>query len=153
MQFNTLHFLYDQQLKIVRQLTAFNNCAIIIFTGYDEFHNIILLYFASLPDDLQQRLNKLEENSQVMKDKFEQIAECYLNLRKAMIDHLQSLKDASGHLLTSVRTNVHLLTSSQKLNFNFILITFLCCIKQLYTKKLRNQLAYTQSYNTPCGFR
>ena len=44
---------------------------------------------------LRKRISNLEEETENMKLKIEKIAEIYLNLRKALIDHLQSLKDNS----------------------------------------------------------
>ena len=45
--------------------------------------------------NLQKRIDTLEDDTEKMKSKFEKITECYLNLRKALIDHLQILKDNS----------------------------------------------------------
>ena len=45
--------------------------------------------------NLQKRIDTLEDDTEKMKSKFEKITECYLNLRKALIDHLQTLKDNS----------------------------------------------------------
>ena len=44
---------------------------------------------------LKKRISTLEEETENLKLKIEKIAEIYLNLRKALIDHLQSLKDNS----------------------------------------------------------
>ena len=45
--------------------------------------------------NLQKRIDTLEDDTEKMKSKFEKVTECYLNLRKALIDHLQTLKDNS----------------------------------------------------------
>lgn len=60
---------------------------------------------------LNKRIETLENETDLMKKKIEKVSETYLNLRKALLDHLQSLKDNSGIFIINIYTNYMLLNT------------------------------------------